>query len=189
MNFKASVAVVLCFTQLALGFQGSAGQAPARSAEFNLLESMIALEGTAIPRAEMEKQVNALLTDYAKTAQPDGQLERLQHAMVDLGISTPAQAQSLIAQAREAANSNQDMSVALQSVLSKQSAGAQFSWCALGGGVLLGASLFMAFIGLAINGLADGSPPSIWENPVWDGSMVGVGGSIWLIVKGASGDC
>lgn len=189
MRFKACTALVLCFSQIVLGFQGPAGKAPARSAEFDLLENMIVLQGTVMSQDELKTRVTQLLNDYTKTAQSEGRLDRLQSAMVDLGVSTPAQASALIVDAREAAQKNADVSEALKIVLSRQTAGAQFSWCVLGGGVLLGVSAFVVFLGLAINGLADGSPSFILENPVFDLGLAGVGGAIFLIVKGANGDC
>ena len=80
------------------------------------------------------------------------------------------------------------MPTALSKMLSKAPEGAQFSYCALGGGILAGASAFVILLGLAVGSIGD-SNVNVSVNPITIVGGVGFAGALTLIILGASGEC
>lgn len=139
--FNKIVSSVIITSQLA--FAGGAWAAPAASTpEFKLLESSIALAGKGLSQDELNGRAAAAFANYEKIAQPDGQLDRMEQAMVDLNLYTPDQAHQLTLDARNFASQTRapDLQSANQAVASEMSllvsrypSGAQFSACELFG--------------------------------------------------------
>ena len=187
--FRTSTAIGLCVAQLSLGFISSGALASTPSPEFTLLENVVALQAQDLPQQEVENRLNTLLTGYTSTANPEGRGERLQQAMVNLGVYTPAQAAAFIQEVKQTASSGADVNTALGELLSTPADGAQFSWCALGGGLLIGASAFVLLLGYALSGIGDSGGSTASNDRVYiiGGSGMAVG--VTLVVVGAAGHC
>ena len=59
------------------------------------MKTSIALQGAGLSQQERITRLGSALTQYDQTASKTGQIERLQQAMVDLGVYTPDQASDL----------------------------------------------------------------------------------------------
>src|SRR6185437_15189465 len=127
-----------------LAWTGSAFAAQAPSAEINLLESAIALQGQNLSQQQIQSQMSTLMAGYAKTAPIQGQAERMEQALVAMNLYTPEQAHALmsstIASSHALEASGFSTQEALQASTSSEigslvgayPAGAQFSACTVG---------------------------------------------------------
>ena len=128
-------------TSYASAINSTAGASPTRpsevqllaepSAEFILLEKVIALQGQGLSQQNAQTQITGALKQYAATALPDSQNQRMQDALVRLGVYTTAQAQEFMAQAQGAVANLQQSGAenAILQVALKSPKGAQFSFC------------------------------------------------------------
>ena len=190
MNFKKFTAVVLCVSQLSLTLAASA-DTPKPSSEFILLKTAIALQGADLSQQDAVARLGSALTLYDQTAEKTGQIERLQQAMVDLGVYTPDQASDFVTGAQLAVSSGADLPTILSQTMTHAPAGAQFSGCILGGVLLAGVSLIVTFMGMLAVGLATdaGNAASVRSDAILGGGLGGLGGGAALIVAGAYGKC
>lgn len=197
MKFNQAISMVLCLTHLSLGLasagafaaETSAQTNSGKTAEFTLLENVIALQGQNLSDKDLQAQLGTVLTQYDAIAQKDGRAGRLGQAMVALGVYTPAQAQQFMTDVQSAASSSVDFQTVLGQALAKAPEGAQFSWCALGGGVLAGVSALVVFVGLIAEGFSVDSGGTSRPEAIMIGGAVSFAGGIALIVVGAKGDC
>src|ERR1700722_18977578 len=60
--------------------------------ELDLLRNVITLQGLKLTSDQFEKDVSDVVSQYLATAPSSGQQERLQQALVDLGVYTAEQA-------------------------------------------------------------------------------------------------
>ena len=137
-----------------LVWMGSALASQAPSAEMNLLQSAIALQGQSLSPQEEQAQISALVANYAKTASIEGQEQRMEQALVSLNMYTADQAHSLMSsveassQNLSAANNEEalqaNLSQEISSLAANYPAGAQYSRCDLGTAV--GLSSTAAFV-------------------------------------------
>src|SRR6185437_11172811 len=103
MTFRRTISVLLVVSQLfglELGFAQDQGPSP----ELLLLEQAVALDGTTVPKSQMTVQLQEAVTKYLATARPQGQQARLADALVQLGMYTPTQASSFLADAQNASS-------------------------------------------------------------------------------------
>jgi len=150
--FKKIISSVLIAGQL--GFAGGAiastNVTSAPTPELTLFSGSIALTGQGLSQQGMREQLSQLLADYNKTAQPEGQADRMEQALVALNVYTSDQAHQLTL---EAMNSNvssaQSAADEMTQLASKYPAGAQFSSCTVGG-LLAGPGIAAAFAGAIV---------------------------------------
>jgi hypothetical protein len=187
--FKKIISSVLIAGQL--GFAGSAMASSAASSdvspELTLISRTIALTGQNPSQPELQTQFSQLLADYEKSAQPDGQTERMEQALVELNIYTADQAHQLTLEASTAqVNSAQAAANEMKQLATKYPAGAQFSACTTGK-ILAAVGPIVGIVGAAIwaMGTDDGTTSSGGEhrdpNEVHNGQVtVMIGGGIRL---------
>jgi hypothetical protein len=164
MTFKKSVSLILIGSQLSLAQAAfaSPAQALARSPEFNLVESVIALQGAKLSANDEQNQITQAMTEYLVAAPTTGQQARLQQALIDLGVYTPAQAASFTADAQavetkvaasnpsSADEASQTMSAEIAELSNLHPVGAQFAGqCELGWG-MTSAGPVAALVGLCL---------------------------------------
>ena len=161
--------------------------------EFHLFETLTALQGEKLGRSELQAKMNQALTEYQSVAQTDGMQERTREALIDLGMVTPARAQSIVATVNAESAKNQDFSTLVNKVAGLQTGGAQFSACArdyliLAGVVAVGGTL----VGLQFTSL--GQPQTknytTTENDtyIWAGFATLIIGA-YIVSDSISGDC
>lgn len=168
MTFKKGISTLLIASQVAMTSMAFAASAPAASAspEFSMLQSVFALQGQKLSDQARQAQIGKILGTYTNAAPADGRTARLQDALVQLGVYTPAQAQQFMkdAQASEAAvratqqfSADQTHAALAQQIVhlaQLHPAGAQFSKCEIAVTVGLVGAL-TAFVGIAL----------IYDNP------------------------
>ena len=135
--FKKTVTSVLVVGQLifacgaiASGTE-SANSASITTPELVLFTSSIALAGEHLSAQDAQAQLSQLFSDYERSAQKEGQMERMEQAMVTMNIYTSDQAHQLTLDAQAATNSSEHQvaSNEVADFLSNYPAGAQFSAC------------------------------------------------------------
>jgi len=126
--------------------------------EVNLLENVIALQGQKLSNDQFQSTLQPLVQNYLAIAPEDGRQDRLEQAMVTLGIYTPAQASELRTETEDAARTvlsdsslspsqrNTLLNKEIMQVASVHAGGAEFSactWAAVGlfGGFGAGAAI------------------------------------------------
>ncbi len=133
---------------------------PVASPEFVLLRGAIALEGTKLTQDEQRSRLNATLSRYLATALPDGQVERMSQALIDLNITTSDEATAVVADARNmSAGLTADISLQqqqeiltdgiVQLVAHHPLMGAQFSACDVGGAIGISGLGLIGFVEIA----------------------------------------
>lgn len=172
MSFNKIVSLVLIGSQMGLGtiaFGATTATTTTATPEFTLLENVIALQGMNLSQSDMQTNVKNLLQDYSAKAQVTGQTDRMQAALVDLGVYTPAQAAGFASSAQASAakitasnpGTNDQAAVLMGAEINQlvglHPAGAQFSGCSianLGDGdvasAVLGAGAVTLIVGLVL---------------------------------------
>lgn len=143
---KKMISLILITTQASF-----ATLAWADNSETALLENVIALQGQKLSASEMTTQSQKILSNYLASANPEGAQQRLEQALVTLGIYTPAQAAAFSADAQSAGarlsaakiTDQQKRSALFAQEISRVAemhpTGAQFSSCTLTKVVVIGA--------------------------------------------------
>jgi hypothetical protein len=135
---KSTVSLVLMTSQLGLSATAFGAPSNSPSPEAVLLENAIVIRGSGLSSDAVQSQINAAVASYADNSPTDGRSERLQQALVDMGIYTPSQAQELASEAQTAAGSmttrsndidQSKLSAELTQILQTQPLGAEFSGC------------------------------------------------------------
>jgi hypothetical protein len=143
MTFKKIISYMLITTQMgvtSMAFASAAtSQAPTATPEFQLLSSVIALQGQKLTQQQARVQLSADVNHYTGTAPTEGQQLRFQQALVDLGVYTSQQASSFVTSASAqalklgAAQPGDKVSTQVASdlyqIASLHPTGAQFSAC------------------------------------------------------------
>ena len=136
-----TISLICVLTQLVS--VGAFAESSAPTPEFTLLQQTIALQGERLSSKDMQSQVSKISAQYASSPQAeDGQsIQRLEKAIVDLNLYTPAQAAELANEMRSAAAHvstssyanesarNQAIVMEAQRIAASHPAGAQFSAC------------------------------------------------------------
>jgi len=146
MLFKKSVSSFLIASLLAsypsmFAFADSSTTATALSPEVTLLQNVIALRGSNLNQDAVQQQMNQAVSNYVASAPQSGQQERMQQALVALGVYSPAQAETFTQEVQgaetrvEATNptSVQQLSNLMNQEVAQlidlRPSGAQFSMC------------------------------------------------------------
>jgi hypothetical protein len=117
--------------------QAAAPVATTATPEFKMLQGVVAMQGQTLSTDQSNAKVVGLVSNYMKSAPAAGQQERLQKALVDLGIYTDAQASAFIADSQKvsingsAANAS-TMTNEITQLAKMHPAGAQFDGCEVG---------------------------------------------------------
>ena len=136
-----TISLICLFTQL-VGIGAYAGS-PTPTPEFTLLQQVIALQGESLSSKDIQSQISKISARYASASDMrDGEsIQRLQQAIVDMNLYTPAQAAEIASEMQTAAtqvsttnfaNGNarsQAVLVEAQRIAASHPAGAQFSAC------------------------------------------------------------
>jgi len=202
MSLKTLFAWVVVVSQL-VSFSAFAGgvtaPSPKASPEFVLLRGAIALEGMNLTQDEQRSRLNATFSRYLATAQPDGQVERMSQALVDLNITTSDEATAVVSDAR-------NMSAGLAAGISVQQQqeiltdgivqlvahhplmGAQFSACDVGGAIGLSGLGVIGFVEIASKaGLNFGSGSFTALSYIGVGVVIAVAGGVVMASSCFSG--
>jgi hypothetical protein len=99
---KKIVSVALIGTQLSLLCPTAHAGAPGARAERELLETVLTLKGLALSENELARQLPQAVDRYLRSAAPEGREERLQVALVELGVLTRQQARRFAAESKAA---------------------------------------------------------------------------------------
>jgi len=135
---KSTMSLVLMTSQLGLSAAAFGAPSESPSPEAVLLENAIVIRGSGLSSDLIQSQLNAAVASYADNSPTDGRSERLQQALVDMGIYTPEQAQELASEAQTAASGmtsasndidQSKLSSELTQILQTQPQGAEFSGC------------------------------------------------------------
>ena len=155
--FKKMVLSVLILAQLSFAGGALAAETAAlptaTNPELTLFENSIAITGENLPRPEMQMRLAQAFSEYEKTADPAGQTERMEEALVALNLYTSQQAHQLAREAKTLsagateANFSQTTSAEILRLASQYPAGAQFSACDLAMGLGIGAGFFGGIVG------------------------------------------
>lgn len=182
--FKQIVSSALILSQA--GFAASAlAQPTAPTPEFRLVRESIALAGQGLSPEEMKARVAEAFASYRKSAEPEGQVGRMEQALIDLNVYTPERAHQIVSDAQVFSSSNRitDQTAATEIALlsSQYPAGAQFSACNLswiigaGGGLTAIAGGFILGLGADANTDAYGNNiPDVKEEHLGE-IMLGAG--------------
>jgi len=158
-----SLVVFLVAAQLSLA-SAFAAENPALvspTPEFNLIASVIALQGEELPARVLQNQLNTAVSRYLAIAPRQQMQERFEKALVDLQIYTPAEAASFMTdlrassaelQAHDAGASEEAITGAIEALARLHPVGARFSSCQIADAGLFGA------LGVAVGGAASDSP-------------------------------
>ena len=162
---------------------------PSDTAEFNLVQSIFALQGSSSSSQQQEQQVLGMLARYAQSAPQKNRRQRLQEALVRLGAFTPEQAQAFFADARSSALkvTNSSSEIQSQQVLESEItrlmqvhlAGAQFSGCKDWTDLAWAGGVAMIGLGVYANSLFSDNPTCGYtysDNPV-PGSIANLDGT------------
>jgi len=149
--WKKTVSTFLICSQLCFTAGISAAQAdPTVSAEHSLVRNVLMLKSLALSDQDMKRQLESTIERYDAEAPAQGRTERLQEALVDLGMLTSQQARSYTSGVVAA-----DAAIAAQQIPNAQAhqraleaqlelfarinpVGAQFSMCTAGTIVTIG---------------------------------------------------
>ncbi len=170
MSPSKSVSVLMIASQLVMVSLASAAAPTAHTAEYGLLTHVLALQGQDLSTAQTQRQMSDVVSQYLGAASPEGQQQRLQEALVDLGVYTPSEAASFVTEAQQAglkAANSSSFSTTLQTEITQLAnlhpMGAQFSSCAVGGGLMVVGTLGF-LVGVA-------SPHYSNPNAICDGDL------------------
>jgi hypothetical protein len=104
--------------------------------EAQFLKRAIAIQGQTLTQDEAQAELSQALSSYRAQAPVDGQADRMEKALVELQLYTPAQAQSFVAGAKAAAgrvqkagSSERADAIASEMAQLNTPSGAQFSDC------------------------------------------------------------
>ena len=99
---KKQISTLLIASQISAGlFSTGAFAAPTvASPEMTALEKLFALQGENLSTQQRNGQATAILAQYAATVPADGAEQRLQSALVQLGVFTSDQASAYLAEAK-----------------------------------------------------------------------------------------
>ena len=140
---------------------------PAKSPEFKFLKSVIALQGTNLTNDQYKARVQAAANTYITTARAEGQPDRMEGALIELGVYNPDQAkdftantQSLVTVLQQSGTVTADQFNAVVTGEAVQlaklhSTGAEFSGAAcavIGIGALASLALFIGVIVVVTGG-------------------------------------
>jgi len=157
--------VLVQFTGFA--FADPSPSAPSVSPEMTLLEQVITLQGSEIQSAKLQQEVATAVSAYIQSSPVEGRSSRMEQAMIDLGMYTPAQAKSFVQDIADAQqelgtakpNSTQQISSfafqQTQRIVAMHPAGAEFSTDCSTGGIVqftIGSALFIGGIVFAAAG-------------------------------------
>jgi len=137
MKFSNQVMVwILAVSQLGIGVRNG-WAAEVVTPEIELVQNSIAVVGSNLSAQERQAELTQAVSDYNRTAQADGQLERMEQALVALKIYEPAQAHQLTLEAQGFASSSSEKTTQtvdneITLLASRYPSGAQFSGCSLG---------------------------------------------------------
>ena len=202
MKLSASVLTpLLISTQLAMAAPPTESDTSV-TPEVQLLESVIALQGSKLPSDQLQEMMRASLSDYLASAPADGRDARLESALVSLGIYTPSQAQKFDSEVQTATSnmtsshfaSSQQEQEALQKQLmniANASNGAQFSACGIAaGGVAVGlGAMITAGVMVYFTPIGNTNSP-LPENIAYGGlAVIGAAFVTMIIVGGVMEDC
>jgi len=201
--FKKIIASVVIVTQMSFSFVavGAAmaddSQTTTITPEMNLVQNTLTIIGQSHSPQERQTELAQAVSDYNKTAQTAGQMDRMEQALVTLKVYEPAQAHQLTSQAQSYVSSSgqksQDAVAKEISLLASQNpAGAQFAGCDLGSIEMFAGGL-STFAGLVVwvSGSSVGSeaicdysgnncvPDAGWENT--GKAMAGIGAVVLTI--------
>lgn len=159
---KKLVSMLVVGSQLAMYSVGALAQNPTVSPEQELVEAVIALQGKKVSSETRQAVLSAAIATYVRQAPAAGQNERLEKALVNMAVFTPAQAKAYVADAAKGAekieanaNSADEVRQELPSSIEKlgqlHPAGAQFSETSCTAAAIVGGvGLLTAVVGLAI---------------------------------------
>lgn len=144
MSLKKSVSTLMIVSQLGLVSLASAATPAAHTAEYGLLQHVLALQGQDLSSDQNQKQVTEVVSQYLATASQAGQQERLQAALVDLGVYTPNEAASFVTESQQAGlkvaastSASATLETEITQLANLHPMGAQFSACGVGGTMML----------------------------------------------------
>lgn len=165
MNKAMSILLIASqFTLSSMAFASGPTATTSMSPEMTLLEGVFAMQGQNLAGPEKSNQISKLLNSYTASAPADGRQDRMQQALVQLGVYTPAQAQSFmnaatsaegavrVTQATAADQTRQALSKEMVQLAQLHPTGAEFSACNLetAGVVTLAAGAATALAGLVL---------------------------------------
>jgi len=140
-TFKSTMSLVLVASQFGLSAATWGAPSDAPTPETILLQNAMAIQGSALSSDVMQSQLKDVIADYASTAPTDGRSERLQSALVDMGIYTPDQVATLSQETQATAErlagddssiQQEKLNAEMNQILQIQPKGAQFSACDFG---------------------------------------------------------
>ena len=129
------VSVFLIGSQIATVSTSLASPNMAVTPETTLISQVITLQGSGLTQSQLQDQVTQVAKNYLVSAPAEGRTERLEQAMVDADIYTPAQAKSFADDTAAATSqigensSSAQVSRMIGELISSHPAGAQFSAC------------------------------------------------------------
>jgi len=162
---KLSTFVLILVQFTGFAYADPSSSAHAISPEMTLLEQVIVLQGSETQGAKLQQEIATAVSTYIQSSPTEGRSSRMEQAIVDLGIYTPAQAESFmgdIAKAQQemgTAESNSTQQISnfayqqTQRIVAMHPAGAQFSidcstggivQFSIGGALLIGGIVFAA---------------------------------------------
>jgi len=97
--------------------------------ELELIANLLALQGQDSHSAQIQGQILSLMEHYKETAPVAGQQDRIQEAMVDLNLYSPAQVEEMKNQLQQSYENTSSLNNAVMGILSQNPQGAQFSGC------------------------------------------------------------
>jgi len=195
LNWKKSVSVLLIGSQFGVAMSAFAAPTTATSVqvtpELTLVEGVVVLEGQKLSQDAETSQLRALVSQYSATTQADGQSERMQQALVTLGIYTPDQASKFVSDAQASTTKvvasahtsptqlNQTVSAEMVRLASLHPAGAEFSACSVTDAIdpapvaLLG--LLVGLIGVGVYS-SDVNTPNMEQKSIVEDEYIMYGG-------------
>lgn len=181
-NMKKMISIFMIGSQLALTSAFAANSPAVTSPEFTMLENVMALQGQKLSDSARQAKIDKILGAYTASASKDedARSARMQAALVQLGVYTPAQAEQFMSDAKvaelkvratQAANADQTRPVfasEITKLANLHPAGAQYSMCDIAewGGII---GVATAVVGLVLR----------YDNPTCHNDILGYGSSCY----------
>ena len=167
-----TISMICVLTQL-IGATGAFAATQNPNPERILLESVISLQGQKVSPSEAQNGLKNAVKTYVSatpTDSTDVRQQRLQSAMVELGIYTPAQASEFVtlanAQAQKLGSSDHSIVLSeIQNLTNSAPKGAQFSACAASNALILtsGGTFMLAWIAGVSDYLGNDQMPAMLD--------------------------
>jgi hypothetical protein len=200
-TFKSTMSLALVASQLGMSAAAWGSPADAPTPETILLQNAMAIQGSALSSDVMQSQLQGVIADYASNSPDEGRSERLQTALVDMGIYTPDQAAALSLETQASAErlaadgssiEQEKLNAEMNQILQVQPKGAQFSACDFGQifgavGIVAGPAIAVGgFVTLLVGHHIRGETESCVSETVTTTSVAGTVGTVGIPGGGVS---